>query len=253
MKPPDESGRDRSPRAPLDRHEDYDTEVVDLHEPIYREMAEPRDGYEPAPTWLIFFIMAVVGFGGWYLGRYSASFNPSVYDENAGSLASAQAGPTATPETEDPMVLGKRVYNNCMACHQANGQGVAGNYPPLDGSPWAQGRPDVMAALVLHGLEGKLTVHGETYNSSMPSWSRLSDEQLAAVLTYVRASWSNSASAVSPQLVAEVRRRTADRSQPWMVAELERLRVDPPLQDSELEKLQEAAAPGAAGDADAVG
>ncbi len=244
MRPPEKPGRDRGPRPTLDRREEYDTEVVDLHEPIYREMAEPRDGYEPAPTWLIFFIMAVIGFGGWYLGRYSASFNPSVYDENAGALVSAHAAPMATPETQDPMVLGKRVYNNCMACHQANGQGVAGNYPPLDGSPWAQGRPDVMAALVLHGLEGKLTVHGETYNSAMPSWNRLSDQQLAAVLTYVRRSWSNDASVVSAELVAEVRKRTSDRKQPWSPTELERLRGNPPLEQGELEQLQKAAAVG---------
>ncbi len=218
----------------LTRRESDATEVVDLHEPIYREMAEPKDGYEPPPTWLLFFCLALMGFGGWYLGTYSAGFDPSVYNESSSARPAAAA---ATPTPVNPMVLGKRVFNNCMACHQADGRGVPGNYPPLDGSGWAQGRPDVLAALVLHGLEGPITVEGQTFNQVMPKWSHLSDEQLAAVLTYVRGSWSNSAPPVTPELVAAMRDRTADRTGSWTVAELTSLRdsTEPP-------RLQTAAA-----------
>jgi mono/diheme cytochrome c family protein len=218
----------------LTRRESDATEVVDLHEPIYREMAEPKDGYEPPPTWLLFFCLALMGFGGWYLGTYSAGFDPTVYSESSSARPAATA---ATPTPVDPMVLGKRVFNNCMACHQADGRGVPGNYPPLDGSGWAQGRPDVLAALVLHGLEGPITVEGQTFNQVMPKWSHLSDEQLAAVLTYVRGSWSNSAPPVTPELVAAMRDRTADRTGSWTVAELTSLRdsTEPP-------RLQTAAA-----------
>ncbi len=53
---------------------DDGTPVIDLHEPIYREMAEPRDGYEPMPPWLVFLCMAIMGFGGWYLGMFSGGF-----------------------------------------------------------------------------------------------------------------------------------------------------------------------------------
>jgi len=215
-----------TPREPegdaLTRRESDATEVVDLHEPIYREMAEPKDGYEPPPTWLLFFCLALMGFGGWYLGTYSAGFDASVYNESSAARPAAAA---ATPTPVDPMVLGKRVFNNCMACHQENGRGVPGNYPPLDGSPWVQGRPDVLAALVLHGLEGPVTVEGQTFNQVMPKWSHLTDDQLAAVLTYVRSSWSNSAPPVEPGLVAAMRDRTADRIGSWSIAELEQLRA----------------------------
>lgn len=210
----------------LDRREQEGTEVVELHAPIYREMAEPRDGYEPVPLWLMFLCFALTGFGGWYLGTFSAGFDPNAYDER--SAASASVAPAAAPTPVDPMVLGKRVYNNCMACHQADGRGVSGNYPPLDGSSWATGRPDVFAALLLHGLEGPIEVQGVTYDNVMPAWDHLSDEQLAAVMTYVRGSWSNQASEVSPGLVEAVRERLGDRRNAWRAAELRELEATTP-------------------------
>lgn len=225
----------------LDRREADTTEVVEMHAPIYREMAEPRDGYEPVPLWLMFFCFALTGFGGWYLGNFSGGFDPNAYDETAGARGAATVAATPTPV--DPMVLGKRVYNNCMACHQADGAGVAGNYPPLDGSSWATGRPDVFAALLLHGLEGPIEVKGVTYDNVMPPWDHLSDEQLAAVMTFVRRSWSNRASEVSPGLVAAVRERVGDRRNPWRVAELEELEATTAPPEVEV-------AEGAAADAD---
>jgi mono/diheme cytochrome c family protein len=203
---------------------DDGTEVIDLHEPIYREMAEPRDGYEPMPTWLVFLCLGIMGFGGWYLGMFSGGFRPDTYSETGwGARAPAAA---AAPAAVDPMVLGRRVYNNCMACHQQNGQGVAGNYPPLAGSEWVGGSDDLLAALLLHGLEGSVTVRGASYNQVMPSWSHLSDQQIAAVLTYVRGSFGNSAGAVEPDLVAAVRQQTSDRARPWTADELKAFRVE---------------------------
>jgi mono/diheme cytochrome c family protein len=170
-----------------------------------------------------------MGFGGWYLGQYSADFDPSVYWDPAGMRASGGA-PAAAPTPIDPMVLGKRVYNNCMACHQADGRGVPGNYPPLDGTEFVNGDPARMAALVLHGIEGELVVLGETYNQVMPKWSHLSDDQIAAVLTYVRSSWSNTAGPVEPSLVAAVRAATSDRRGAWRAAELDEFAIgfEPP-------------------------
>lgn len=202
---------------------DDGTPVLDLHEPIYREMAEPRDGYEPMPTWLVFLCLAVMGFGGWYLGMFSGGFRADSYSESGwGSSAPS----TAAPAKElDPMVVGARVYNNCAACHQRNGEGVAGNYPPLAGSEWVSGSEARLAALVLHGLEGSITVRGQSYNQVMPAWGHLSDDQIAAVLTYIRGSWGNSAGAVAPELVAEVRSRTESRRRPWTADELDRLAI----------------------------
>jgi mono/diheme cytochrome c family protein len=204
---------------------DNGTPVIDLHEPIYREMAEPRDGYEPMPTWLVFLCLAIMGFGGWYLGMFSGGFLPDAYDET-GWRTSAPASAEPSAAAADPMVLGKRVYNNCTACHQRDGGGVAGNYPPLAGSDWVAGSEVTLAALLLRGLEGRISVAGESYDQVMPAWGHLSDDQIAAVLTYIRSSWGNSAGAVEADLVATVRAQTADRTRPWTADELEDFRLD---------------------------
>ena len=205
----------------LDRKEAETGAVVDIHEPIFREHTEPRDGYEPVPLWLMFGALCLMGVMGWYLGMYSGGFRSDVYDERALLKGGLQLAEEQAPEPVDPMVLGKRTYNNCTACHQADGQGVAGNYPPLDGSRWVTGRDDVLAALLLHGLEGQITVKGEVYNGIMPPWSHLDDERLAAVMTYIRGSWTNQAPAVAPELVAAVRDHTSDRRSAFQVADLD--------------------------------
>ena len=210
----DTNGHDLQDGLPPDTGET----VVELHEPIYREMAEPRDGFEPPPTWLLFLCLAIMGFGGWYLGMFSGDFSAAIYDETGGTVGVPMSD--SEPGTVvDPMVLGKRVYNNCMACHQRDGLGVAGNYPPLAGSEWVGGSPGVLAALILHGLEGAVEVGGQTYNQVMPKWSHLTDEQAAAVLTFIRGSWDNRAGPVSPDLVAAVRAQTSGRGRPWTAPE----------------------------------
>jgi hypothetical protein len=62
----------------LDRHEGEPGAVIDIHEPIYREQAEPKDGYEPVPLWLMFAALTLMGFGGWYLGMYSGGFRADI-------------------------------------------------------------------------------------------------------------------------------------------------------------------------------
>lgn len=208
MTPPSED-RDRP------THEDHG--VIRLHAPIARELEEPKDGFEPTPMWWVFVVMALLGWGGWYLGTYSGNWRADVYDERPGIAATAS---TSVPPAADPMVLGKRIYANCQACHQADGRGVEGNYPPLAGSSWVTGNPDTLVRILLHGVEGELEVGGRVYNQAMPPWKHLRDEQLAAVATYVRGSWGNRAGPVEPEMVRAVRTATAVRSRAWTAAEL---------------------------------
>jgi len=194
-------------------------EVAELHAAVVREMDEPRDGHEPTPLWLTFVMMALLGWGGWYLGTYSGGFDPAVYDERSGAGAAA----TVAPQPVDPMVLGRRVFANCQACHQADGAGVAGSYPPLVGSPWVGGDPAVLAAMVLHGLQGEWEAQGATYNQVMPAWSHLGDEQLAALLTYVRGSFGHQAGPVVPEVVAGARAATEGQREPFTLAQVREL------------------------------
>ena len=104
---------------------------------------------------------------------------------------------------------------NCAACHQTAGQGVPGMYPPLAGSEWVTGDERVLADILLHGVEGAITVGGVRYQGSMPAFWRLSDADLAAIATYVRSSWNNRAPPVTADLFARQRARRA-QDQPFL-------------------------------------
>lgn len=94
---------------------------------------------------------------------------------------------------------GEKVYTtNCSSCHQANGKGQPGVFPPLDGNPVVTGPADKVISIVKNGLSGKITVSGMTYNGQMPAWKgTLSDGDIAAVVTYIRSAWTNKAGAVT--------------------------------------------------------
>ena len=104
----------------------------------------------------------------------------------------------------------------CAVCHQATGKGLPGAFPPLAGSSWVEGRDATLVQIVLHGVQGALTVNGTTYNSAMPAFGgQLSDAQIAAVLTYIRSQWGNKTPPVSPTVVSAQRAATATRTAPW--------------------------------------
>lgn len=134
-------------------------------------------------------------------------------EEASNDEAAAPVADTAVHDAEvasgavgDLMANGEAVYlANCAACHQPNGQGLPGAFPPLAQSDFLEGnRRDVMQA-ALFGLSGPITVNGVDYNGVMPSMGYLADEELAAALTYVFASWGNSQAAVSVEEVTALR------------------------------------------------
>lgn len=112
------------------------------------------------------------------------------------------------PTDKDSLVAaGETVYGNvCAACHQAEGQGLAPTFPPLAGSGEFYGDAQNMARIIVHGLNGPITVQGVDYNGAMPpQGAALSDYKIAAVATYVRNSWGNDDGVVLPSDVAAVR------------------------------------------------
>ena len=109
---------------------------------------------------------------------------------------------------------GKRVYTQCLSCHQADGRGLYPVYPPLADSHFVTGEPSTLAAIILHGIKGRMTVGGRVYNQSMPAPPLTSDEDIAAVMTYVRHAWGNQASPVTPEFVSQVRNSTRDQQGP---------------------------------------
>lgn len=108
--------------------------------------------------------------------------------------------PKDGPVTKDAlMARGEEVYGSiCAACHQANGQGIPGTYPPLAGAGEFYGDPKKHAGIIVKGLSGPITVLGVEYNSAMPPQAQLTDYEVAAVATYVRHSWGNDDGIVTP-------------------------------------------------------
>lgn len=139
----------------------------------------------------------------------------------------APAPPVARPSSAPPVALrpGQAAFEStCATCHQASGLGIPGNFPPLAGSEWVLGKPDIPIAIVLRGLQGALKVRGNSYSNTMPPHrDLLKDEQIAAILTYVRSSWGNSAGPVTAAQVAGVRKRVGPGEPLWQ-AELDKFR-----------------------------
>ena len=199
-----------------------DTEQVDinqLHAPITREHNEPLDGFEPVAVPWILAALALAMVSGWYLGSQSGGFQSAALDGEPSASHMALSAPRQATQI-DPRLVGKRIYNNCMACHQQDGRGVPGQFPPLAGSEWVQGNPRVLARILLHGMHGEVVVANQRYNSVMPAWARLSDDQIAAVLSFIRASWTNDAQPISTALITQERGLTAGRDTAWTAAEL---------------------------------
>ena len=120
--------------------------------------------------------------------------------------AAVHKAETSAGTLEELMAQGESVYGtNCSACHQANGQGLAGAFPPLAGSDYLKRDRDEVLAVSLFGLSGPITVNDKQYNAVMPSMGFLSDSELAAVMTYVFNSWGNEFAAVSTDEVAALR------------------------------------------------
>ena len=127
------------------------------------------------------------------------------------SMAFAQAPSStvvhdAVGEFDKHVANGKTIYlSNCAACHQANGEGLKGVFPPLAKSDYLSGERKRVLETAMFGLSGSITVNGEQYNGVMPSMGYLEDQQLADVLTYVLTSWGNTGSAVSAHEVVALR------------------------------------------------
>ena len=125
--------------------------------------------------------------------------------------------------------LGGQVFHreaHCVTCHQANGQGLDPAFPALVGTPWVTGSEERMIKIALHGIHGKIEVNGKVYDpeKGVPPMtafgSILKDEEVAAVLTYVRNSWGNKAAPVLSETVKKVREANKTRDIFWKPEEL---------------------------------
>ena len=200
-------------------------DVERLHRAVLREQHDPLEGREPMPWWFVATMVLALFWGGWYLGRYGGEFDTQTHIALGGGrqqgIADAAAGAVNAAAT-NPVQQGERLFlNNCQSCHQQNGRGVPGAFPPVVGSEWVTGPPETLVRILLYGLHGPVQVAGTTYEGAMPPWKDvLKDEEIAAVATYLRQWTPNAAPAVSGTQVAAHRAADAARTTPWTAAEL---------------------------------
>jgi mono/diheme cytochrome c family protein len=107
------------------------------------------------------------------------------------------------------IIRGKAVYGTfCLDCHQADGSGVPNINPPIIKTSWVLGSKTVLIQQVLKGSANKVEIDGETFHNTMPAQAQLTDQQIADVLTFVRNSFGNKASIITPAEVKAVRAKT---------------------------------------------
>ena len=152
---------------------------------------------------------------------YSGKEVDSVYlgDRAEPNLAAvsvaAKATAAGTLTKDDQISAGKQLFTGtCSVCHQDNGEGMGGVFPPLAKSDYlADSDLDHLISIPLHGLTGKITVNGKEYDSVMPPMGQLTDDEVANILTYVLNTWGNPGGHVSKEDVARVRAAPAPAHQ----------------------------------------
>jgi mono/diheme cytochrome c family protein len=186
--------------------------------------SEPTSTLAVVPVWLLVLMLAVVYWATVHFDRHGGWFNAKVYGPYHSIDHVLGFQPASGPNSFN---LGKAVYHkpSCVLCHQPNGQGTSGQFPPLAGSDWVlEPEPGRIIRAVLHGMQGSpIKINDQSFNfsASMVAWKdTFSDEEIAAVVTYIRQEWGNKASEVKPERVKQVRESTKDRSIPYTPDEL---------------------------------
>lgn len=201
------------------------TDLDRLHAAVKREKPDYKAGAEPTPLWVFIATMVAMMFGGGYLGAYVGGFGFNRNSPFDGQPKDIRPIVKTEGADLDPfqfaMKKGVTVYGNCTGCHQATGVGQPGSIPPLAGSEWVLGGTERIIRVALHGLAGPVQVKGATYNGAMTAQGGLSDKDLSYVLTYVRNSWGNEATMITPEMVKKVREATASHAGTWSQADLE--------------------------------
>lgn len=193
---------------------------------------EPTELQNPVP-WALVAIAVVLAI--W--GAFTLYLDAQATDDGEAAQSdrtAVEAGTAPADSTPDEVKLargdltaaqGAALFGTyCATCHQANGSGVRGAIPPIDGSRYVMADAEVPISILLRGISGPIEVKNQIYNGRMPTFHGvLSDDEIALVLTHVRSAWSNKAERIDPAQVATVRQTLgSDLARPWASgAELE--------------------------------
>lgn len=184
---------------------------------IAREKGEPEELNTPIPLFLLLVCGLLLFFGGFYFSKYSGGFRGDVFDPNwhpGGGVAKVAA-------PFDPLVQGKKLFSRtCQQCHQGDGKGIPGVYPTLVGSPWLLNSDERPIKILIKGMSGPAVIEGVAYNGNMPPVGDWKDRDIAAVLTYARQAWGNTAEPIAEELVSKVREEIKGQTKQWTPDEI---------------------------------
>ncbi len=177
--------------------------------------AEPTATSSTVPIWIFVLTLILLFLGFVYFDHHSGWFDANVY----APYATAEELDNDQPKSGAAAALahGKVVFETyCGLCHGNDGMGKPGQAPPLAGSEWVNAKGSSrLAHIPLMGLNGAIKVEGKDWNMSMaPMGAGLSDEDLAAVLSYIRGSWGNKGGEVTADDVKAVRAAIGAHPQP---------------------------------------
>lgn len=185
----------------------------EISQQIAREKWEPAEGMRPLPWLNTVLLGAMLMWGAFYITISPTGVESSYGDRRTLSTLGA---PNSSATAAVKQVDGKQIYiGNCAACHQATGLGLAGVFPPLVSSEWVVESPVVLTNILLHGIQGRMTVKGVSYQGVMPAWNSLSDAEIAAVTSYIRSDWGNKAVPITEDDVKKQRELTKARTGPY--------------------------------------
>ena len=197
-----------------------DEELVQVHSKLNVEKHPPTKGFLSAPLIFVFVFGCLIFVCSIQLAHSTNQFQlhpptdvVELTDEEKDAL-----------RIERKLESGEKIFAlRCASCHQANGLGIPGQYPPLDGSKWATSDPALISYIILNGLKGEIVVKGEVYGSSAAvnmAAVPISDREIANVTTYVRQAWGNNSSEISTDEVAQFRNDTSAKQEQWTGDEL---------------------------------
>ena len=195
------------------------------HEPTttIQSTDESSAGRAIVPMWLIVLTVMLMFGGAVYFDSYGGWFDSKVYAPYR-SFADLENYQLPHGEGID-LRLGQAKFElYCGVCHNNDGKGKPNQSPPLAGSDWVQGKPERVIRIPLAGLQGPIEVAGQKYNfpSGMTAvGAALSDDDLSAILTYIRQAWGNKVEGqISAEQVKAIRAKVGTRTKPWTPEEL---------------------------------
>jgi mono/diheme cytochrome c family protein len=224
---------------PMPDNIDYShtSNVARMHAAAAREKGEPAAKPTPISLSVVAAIAAVAILAGSYRGANSGDdlaganvkgYNYPLNFKGLPPVVIPEPDPIELHQPQNWIAVGKGVYGTqCGACHQATGEGMPGQYPPLKGSEFVVKGEKRLAAILLHGITGALTVNGKPFNGTMEpiGTQKLNDVSLAQVLSYIRNDWSNQASVIYEDQIKALKKELGARP-PYSEAELREIPED---------------------------